>query len=136
MLYTLQDEDNFDAKRILAYLEKGTGSLDFDFKSAAENFKLIADNTVAVIIPYDDVAKGLIDELKYALYPIRLLRKLQLYTVSVYEQEFENLQNKGVVQTIADTYHVLDERELKAYYHPKTGLVLPENRGGEAIFFD
>ena len=136
MLYTLQDERNFDTSQILGYFDKGTNALDFDFKTAAENFKLINDNTVTVIIPYNAEAIQLLEELKFTPYPRSTMRKLQLYTVNIYEREFHALQSKGVIQTIADTYPVLDEDKMKAYYHPKTGLVLPERVGGEAIFFD
>jgi CRISPR-associated endonuclease/helicase Cas3 len=138
MLYTLQPEESFDAKNILGYFDKGTGTPDFDFKTAAENFKLIDDNTVAVIIPYNDEAKRLIETLKYTPYPTSVLRKLQIYTVNIYEREFMDLQNKGVILTIDEQYHVLDEGWMgeEKYYHPKTGLMLPESGGGEAVFFE
>lgn len=136
MLYTLQDEQSFDAKNILGYFDKGTGKPDFDFKIAAENFNLIEDNTVAVVIPYNDEAKRLIEKLKYTTFPASVLRKLQIYTVNIYEREFMDLQSKGVILTIDEQYHVLDESWMEKYYHPKTGLMLPESGGGEALFFD
>jgi CRISPR-associated endonuclease/helicase Cas3 len=135
-LYTLHDEQSFDVHHIMDFFEKGTGRPDFDFKSAAEQFKFINSSTVAVIIPFDEDAQQLIDALKYALHPTAILRKLQLYTVNIYEREFEQLQSLGVIQTINDLYHVLDETHISAYYHSRTGLELPESRGGEAIFFD
>ena len=137
-LYTLQGAESFDAKNILGYFGKGTGQPDFDFKTAAENFKLIDNNTVAVIIPYDDEARRLIETLKYTPYPASVLRKLQTYTVNIYEKEFMNLQGKGVILTIDDQYHFLDESWMgeENYYHPQTGLMLPESSGGDAIFFD
>lgn len=137
-LYTLQGEQNFDTKNILRCFDKGTGQTDFDFKTAAENFKLIEDNTVAVIIPYDAEAKRLLEKLKYTTFPASLLRKLQTYTVNIYEREFMDLQNKGVILTIDEQYHVLDETWMGAdkYYHPQTGLALPASGGGDAIFFE
>ncbi|MCB0196826.1 MAG: CRISPR-associated helicase/endonuclease Cas3, partial [Anaerolineae bacterium] len=137
-LYTLQSEESFDTKNILGYFDKGTGQPDFDFKTAAEQFKLIEDNTVAVIIPYNDAAKRLIETLKYTPYPTTVLRKLQSYTVNIYEREFMNLQSKGVILTIEEQYHVLDESRMgeEGYYHPQTGLVLPADGGGDAIFFE
>jgi CRISPR-associated endonuclease/helicase Cas3 len=137
-LYTLQGEESFDARNILGYFDKGTGQPDFDFKTAAENFKFIDDNTVAVIIPYDDTAKQLIEKLKYTPYPASVLRKLQTYTVNIYEREFMDLQSKGVILTIDEQYHVLDESWMgeDKYYHPHTGLVLPASGGGEAVFFE
>lgn len=137
-LYTLQGEESFDAKNILAYFDKGTGKPDFDFKTAAENFKFIEGNTVAVIIPYNDQAKRLIEKLKYTPYPTSVLRKLQTYTVNIYEREFMDLQSKGIILTIDDQYHVLDESWMgeERYYHPQTGLALPASGGGDAVFFE
>jgi CRISPR-associated endonuclease/helicase Cas3 len=137
-LYTLQGEESFDARKILGYFDKGTGKPDFDFKTAAENFKFIDDNTVAVIIPYNDEAKRLIETLKYTRHPATVLRKLQIYTINIYEREFMDLLSKGVILTIEEQYHVLDESWIgeEKYYHPQTGLMLPTSGGGEAVFFE
>ena len=82
-LYTLHDEGSFDARGILGYLDKGPRGLNFDFKTAAENFKLIDDDTVAVVIPYEKEAKIRLREFKYTPYPFATLRKLQVYSVKV-----------------------------------------------------
>ncbi|MBC8333145.1 MAG: CRISPR-associated helicase Cas3' [Anaerolineae bacterium] len=134
-LYNLQSEDSFDFKKIVDCFEKGKPT-EFKFKTAAENFKFIENNTVSVIIPFDDDAKTLIEKLKYVEYPAKTVRQLQPYTVNIYEGEFMNLQDKGVIHTIGERYHVLDAGRMKEYYHPKTGLTLPERGSGEAIFFD
>ena len=136
MLYTLHDEDAFDARHILQCLDKGGNRFDFEFATAAENFKLIEQNTVAVVIPFDSEARRLIEILKYTDYPTSTLRKLQIYTVNVYEREFLALQSKGMIQVIGEQYYVLDESWMEAYYHPKTGLLLPESGGGDAVFFE
>lgn len=133
LLYTLQGENSFDAKEILACFEKGLGELNFDFKTAAEKFKLIDTNTVPVIIPYNEEARRLIEELKYTLYPATTLRKLQLHTVNIYEREFENLQSKGVIETYHEKYEVLNNLH---FYDEQTGLILPADDGGEALFFE
>ena len=125
LLYTLQDERAFDAQEITGHFEKGTGQPNFDFKTAAEKFKLIDESTVTVFIPYDDDARRKIESLKYALYPARILRQLQLYAVNIYEYEFENLQTKGAIQTIADTYHVLDPSTDAALLRPRDGTGHP-----------
>ncbi|MBW7883706.1 MAG: CRISPR-associated helicase Cas3' [Caldilineaceae bacterium] len=135
-LYALQDEKAFDVRQILNCFDKGTKTLDFDFKTAAENFKLIDDNTIAVIIPYNEEAKQLLNTLKYTPYPSAVLRKLQLFSVNIYEREFAALQSQGAIQTIHERYHALDERWMSTAYHFRTGLVLPQSNGGEAVFFD
>jgi len=133
MLYALQPEQNFDTRKILSYFNNGT---KFDFRTAAESFKLIDNNTVSIIILYDNKAKRLIETLKYTDYPNKTLRKLQTYTVNIYEREFMNLQNTGVIKTIGDQYHFLDERWMGDYYHPETGLELHANSGGQALFYE
>ena len=78
----------------------------------------------------------MIEKLKYTTFPASVLRKLQIYTVNIYEREFMDLQSKGVILTIDEQYHVLDESWMESYYHPQTGLMLPESGGGDAIFFE
>jgi len=132
-LYGIQDKRAFDAKGILACFEKGTRDLNFDFKTAAEKFKLIENKTVSVIIPYDDNAWTILKDLRISQYPASFARKLQVYTVNIYEQEFQALQNQALVVMYADTYAVLNDMK---YYHAETGLKIPESGGGEAIFID
>ena len=133
LLYALQDKGAFDAKRILSLFDKQTGELDFDFKTAAEKFKLIDNNTVAVVIPYDEEARKILGQARYHPYPFKFARQLQMYTVNIYEHEFEALQSKGAIETCNDTYEVLNNLD---YYDRNTGLNLPADTGGEALFFE
>lgn len=130
-LYSLKDPQEFDCKRILDCFSKSRPTM-LDFADAAEKFQVIEDVTVPVIIPYNKEATRLIDELKTTPYPSSKLRKLQPYTVNIYEQEFESLQTKGAIETIADTYSVLADRNC---YNEQTGLVIPIDYGGNAIIY-
>jgi CRISPR-associated endonuclease/helicase Cas3 len=130
LLITLQDKKAFDAKEILADLNRTDG---FDFKTAAEKFKLIENNTVAVIVPYVDEVWKLIDRLAFTPHPTTILRKLQPYTVNIYEREFEELNAQGAIEMAADAYAVLKDMSL---YSQETGIILPASEGGAAIFFD
>jgi len=132
-LYNLQDKNVFDVKKILSCFDN---RIEFDFKKAAEEFRLIDNSTVSVIIPYSKEAKDLIEQVKWHPYPFSLARQLQIYTVNIYEKEFEKLQSKGVVETINDTYQILTEKSMQEFYSKKTGLVLPVDAGGDALFFD
>ena len=116
-------------KRVLSYFDNGGGQ--FGFRSASEAFKLIEDNTVPVIIPYDQRARHLLQQLKEIEYPGSLMRRLQLYTVSIYEREFQALEGSGLVDIYAASYAVLNDL---GHYDPQMGLVLPERSGGEGIF--
>jgi CRISPR-associated endonuclease/helicase Cas3 len=132
-LYNLQAKNAFDVKNILSRFDNG---VEFEFKSAAGDFRLIDNNTVSVVIPYNEDAKELIEKARNHPYPFSLARQLQMYTVNIYENEFKKLQSKGVIETINDTYETLTERSMKEFYHEKTGLALPADAGGDALFFD
>jgi CRISPR-associated endonuclease/helicase Cas3 len=131
LLDTLQDPSRAsDAREILACLDRNDG---FDFKTAAEKFRLIENNTVAVIIPYNSEAATWAEELRYNPFPAAILRKLQSYTINIYEQEFQSLNEKGAIDMAADAYAILKDM---SYYDAQTGILIPARDGGEAIFFD
>ena len=132
-LYNLQDPQAFDVKKIMACFDSQEGK--FYFETAARAFQIIEDPTVTVVIPFNEEARQLIEELKYTEYPFSTLRKLQPYTVSIYESEFDKLSSKGVVLTIEDTYHFLNPDNLEEYYDPHCGLLVPENGGGDGLLF-
>ncbi len=129
-LYSLQDGDHsFDTKGIMACFDKSEG---FDFASAAKRFHLIEENMRPILIPYDSDAVRLIAELKISLFPASILRKLQMYTVNVYEQEFDAINNAGGLDFIADMFAVLNNPEQ---YNAKSGLLIPEVKSGSAVFY-
>jgi len=133
-LYDLHDSSAFDRKEILGYFDKGIPcDVNFDFKTAAEEFKLIENNTKSIIIPYNDKVKKILRELGNSIFPAKYSRQLQIYTVNIYEKEFESLQGKGVIDFYNDIYAVLND---DSYYSTETGLLLPESDSSEAIFFD
>lgn len=130
LLDTLQDpRRSADVKNILFYLNKP----GFEFAKAAENFKLIEDSTVPVIVPYDATAEALLQQVRHSPYPASFVRQLQIYTVNLYRWEFESLQAKGAIETYQDMYFVLSQMQ---HYDTQTGIILPADQGGEAVFFD
>jgi len=48
-------------------------------------------------------------------------------------QEFQALNDIGVIEMAADAYAFLKDKD---YYDPLTGIILPASEGGKAIFFD
>lgn len=131
-IYQHQAPQNFDSRNILGYFEKHTPVPDFDFQTAAENFKLIDENTLGVIIPFDETAKQYLQELRTSPFPYSVLRKLQPYTVNIYEQEYQAIVNSGAIDLYCDQFAVLSDPQ---HYDPCTGLVIPEITGGQGIFF-
>jgi len=133
-LYALNDPRDFDYLDILGKFRIDQKSHPvFKFKTVAENFHIIDDLTQTLIIPFDDNAARLIDELRFAQYPLAILRKLQPYTVSIYEQEFDAISALGVVEMILEKYAVLaNKNEL---YDMDMGLIIPEDKGGNGLYF-
>ncbi|MEW6717223.1 MAG: CRISPR-associated helicase Cas3' [Chloroflexota bacterium] len=133
-LYNLRDPNiSFDYKRIMECFESQEGR--FKFETAAREFQIIEDPTETVIIPFNEEAERLIEDLKDAQYPFKILRQLQQYTVSIFNDHFEKLRAKGVISTIDDTYHFLDPSHFKDYYDPDRGLLVPDSGGGDGLLF-
>ncbi|MCS7060540.1 MAG: CRISPR-associated helicase Cas3' [Anaerolineae bacterium] len=133
-LYDLHDPAiSFDIKRIMKCFDSEEGK--FSFETAAQDFQIIETPTVTIIIPFNEEALKLIDELKYTPYPSSTLRKLQPYTVSIFESEFEKLSSKGVVLTLEDAYHVLNPDCFGEYYDCERGLLVPETAGADGLLF-
>jgi CRISPR-associated endonuclease/helicase Cas3 len=131
-LYANHKETAFDKMKILDYFDPiDMREINFAFKTVADEFRLIESNTVPLIIPFDENAKTLLDQLLITLFPLSIIRKLQLYTINIYEREFENLQNVGAIAYYLDKYAVLSKPE---YYDKQTGVLIPENAAGEALF--
>jgi len=130
-LYALKEPRDFDYKDILGCFDNQQPN--YKFATVAERFRVIEENMETVIIPYDEEAKKLIEELKFTQYPSSTLRKLQPYTVSIYEEGFKALSSKGVILTVADAYAVLNPDYFEQYYYPETGLLVPTSGGGDAI---
>ena len=130
-LYALKEPRDFDYKDILGCFDNQQPN--YKFATVAEKFRVIEENMETVIIPYDEEAKKLIEELKFTQYPLSTLRKLQPYTVSIYEDGFKALSSKGTILTVAEAYAVLNPDYFEKYYYPETGLLVPASGGGDAI---
>ena len=57
------------------------------FESTARAFRMIDERTEAIVVCWDDTARRLVRELRYAGANRTLLRRLQPYTVSVFPQQ-------------------------------------------------
>lgn len=74
----------------------------FQYKTAANKFKLIESQQIPVIIPWDDKAKKLCDQLRNPTIPLHrnLFRALQRYTVQIYPHQFN--KNQHQFETLRD----------------------------------
>lgn len=91
------------------------------FKTAGRLFEVIDSNTEDVIVPYNKEAKDIIVKLNGLIVPeesVKLLRKAQKYTVSIYAGAKRKLYDTGAVYTNNNGVTVLDER----FYSTETGV--------------
>ncbi|MEG0972249.1 MAG: CRISPR-associated helicase Cas3' [Lachnospiraceae bacterium] len=121
--------ESLDSQEIVKAFDEGSNSLDFPFREVAEKFRLIPENTVAVIIPYEtpemEVMK-LLDTLRYGGPRRRILQSLQSYTVNIYESQFDQLFGAGKLDVIQESIFVLRDREC---YNMDKGLELNLENG-------
>lgn len=89
------------------------------YKTAAEKFRVINDNTTSVIVPYESGKEIIaelnsnptIDDLTY------LLKKAQQYTINLYSYEQKQLEkNKGVVEIMDGKILILTEGSYSEEY--------------------
>jgi CRISPR-associated helicase Cas3/CRISPR-associated endonuclease Cas3-HD len=132
MLYDLEGDEALDKKNIIECFEERGRDLEFDFQTAAERFNLIEGKTYSIVIPYNENAIKLLKEAQFSPYPRSMARKLQPYTVSIYDYEYEELSRNGAIKIINDSFLVLENYETN--YDKSTGLIIPKSTYGEAIF--
>lgn len=120
-LYNLEGEEGLDINNIFNEMEKGAEgcNFNFNFKQVADNFKLIDENTIPIIIEFDNNSKELINKLSFVDEYKSLLRAIQGYTVNVYETEFEKMHGANMIEVINDGIYVLKDINM---YKEKTGL--------------
>lgn len=114
------NSDRLDHKNIRKLLENPSG--EWLFAEAAKRFRIIENKMIAVMIPYDEDADKLINQLRYAEHHGGILRSLQQYTVQVYDGQFRALDRAGAVEMVLGEYPVL--RAMK-YYDKRFGLTFP-----------
>jgi CRISPR-associated helicase Cas3/CRISPR-associated endonuclease Cas3-HD len=129
-LYDYERDNRFDNRKIMECFEKSGAQLRFEFAEASSRFKLIDDNTYPVVIPYNHDAEKLIQEARFANGTKNSMRKLQQYTVSIYENEYNSLLGVGALEDVNGLFMLLKNKEQR--YDAREGLIIP--KGGEALF--
>jgi CRISPR-associated endonuclease/helicase Cas3 len=105
-LYWIQGEERLDALNILHDL-KADSELQFSFRTASANFKLIDDKAQApVVVGYGEKGAKLIEQLKQ-LGPERwLLRKLQRYVVNLPRRLHQRLLAEDAIREVHSGIYV------------------------------
>lgn len=104
------------------------------YRTAAEHFKVIDQQTVSVLVPYNDIGKKLIADLngrRTIDQFSRLLTEAQQYSVNLYENELKEVQNEGALVSLLNG-NILALKEWA--YHAESGVDLEQD--GEREFLD
>ena len=105
--YWKQEGGNrWDDPRVMECFPTPLSSFAFDFRTAAERFRMIKDVTKPIFIPYGKNGKKYIDHLRTDGPSRDLLRKLQRYSVGVYEQVYNKMVGHDI-EELPDGYAVL-----------------------------
>lgn len=114
--------DELDKKGILS--EVHACQTDFPFQNIAEKFRMIESHLYPVIIPFNQEAEELIDNLRYAEHIGGISRRLQPYTVQIPENALAELFKAGRIEAINEPkfgkqFYALIGTDL---YDPVAGL--------------
>ncbi len=128
ILYHFRGE-SLDKKEILKKFDRG----NFQFSSVGREFRLIEENTKTILIPKEEDAQKILEQLKIKGFTKELLRKMGQYCVNVYENDFQKMfaagMLNGISEDLKDDYFVLRDMEK---YMDEMGLDLSVGYG-EAV---
>lgn len=98
-LYWQQGAKQLDRHDLLKMIEDGRLE-GLPFETLEQKFRMIENTQHAVIIPYDDTARGALRDLEHAEGVGGIARKLQPYTVQVPRQGFAALERAGAISAV------------------------------------
>ncbi|MCH3971406.1 MAG: CRISPR-associated helicase Cas3' [Oscillospiraceae bacterium] len=125
-LYQLKGE-TLDSQQIVPDFEEGIENHhSFPFRTVAQHFRLIPDNTRAILIPRDDESRLLAARLQAGERSRELFRQLGQCSVNVYERDFMALMPSLDTSTLDESIAILVNPKL---YHDDTGLQLSDEGG-------
>ncbi|MCX6701371.1 MAG: CRISPR-associated helicase Cas3' [Methanomicrobiales archaeon] len=126
-LYFHEGDEGLDKKGILRLLENRSAEFAFPFEDVSAAFSIIEEGTQDLIIPYDNNAESIIQDLRNTDFPWIYARKLQGYTVNIYPNEFKELERAHAIDIIGDRFYVMNDKN--GYYSEKTGLLNRNDNG-------
>lgn len=99
---------------------EGKGGVNYksvSFRKYAEQFKMIDEDTVPIVIDNSEAVHSLVQKLDFGEMSVK--RRLQKYSVSVSRYEFEDILKTGILKQTQSGVYVLTNA---SYYSEETGL--------------
>lgn len=123
--------DSLDKKEILKRFHRG----NFQFASVGKQFRIIEENMKTILVPKEEEAQQILQQLKIKGFTKELMRKMSQYSVNVYKNDFDKMSAAGMLREISgdlkDDYFVLTDLDK---YTDEKGLAL-DVEYGEAVIF-
>ncbi|MGO0060384.1 CRISPR-associated helicase Cas3' [Brevibacillus fluminis] len=108
-----------DAEGIIKLLKSKNSNLEIPYQEIADKFQFIDGNMQTIVVRYDSRAEELIKNLSATMYPLREMRKLQSYTVQVYQHEFMEFQRNRLLDNVGGAWVLMEN----SYYDYQAGLL-------------
>jgi CRISPR-associated endonuclease/helicase Cas3 len=124
-------QKSHDAKGIVELLSERSGQMEFNFRSAAEKFKLIDDEGQAsLLIPLHRILQGhdqlapLVAQLARGDTDRWLLRSVQRYVLNIRQRQLDDLLKTHSVTPLASGLYLLEDEHR---YDARFGLLQSDN---------
>lgn len=127
-LYSYEGEDGLDKKKIILSFEKRARDLAFPFEDVGGEFSIIEQATKDLIIPYGEEGRSLLNDLRTREKPWKYVRRLQGYTISIYPDEFKELERADLIDLLDERFYVLNDMSK---YSEEIGLINRKDIGEE-----
>ncbi|MCA9251025.1 MAG: CRISPR-associated helicase Cas3' [Phycisphaerae bacterium] len=112
-LHYWQRKDRWDEHEIMGATSLSKDGLHAQFREVADSYKLIRNEQASIIVPYGTKGKALIEQLRAVgsaqetIPEWKLRRQLQQYTVSIHQQQLEQLIENTVLEPLHERYWVI-----------------------------
>ena len=115
LLQTVSTDRHVEGTTIQGFRRK------LNYPKVAENYRLITDSSIPVIVRYNDEANDLIERLRSSRFgnARHILRKLQPYIVSLYQNQISRVEARGLVSELLPGMMLWSGK-----YREKTGIDL------------
>ena len=105
-----REEDRWDGRDVLQCLPNDPRLPRYMFRVMERRYRIINDPTKELLIPWGEEGERLLEAFQVSEIPSRrILRKLQRYSVSLYEHEFRRLETRGALRAVHDRWMLVEE---------------------------
>lgn len=128
------DEESLDVNKVVARFETKIENMEYPFQWVGENFHIIGSETRMLIVPVDEKASELLDELQSRIDEQEsfgsILRRLGIYSLNVHPNDYDNLVQDGRAYELLPG---VSELQMMNLYTEDMGIKLDERCSGLMI---